>query len=174
VRPPYDTQALLQKKRDGIALTKNNRTAWAEIYGYILECNHVFRRHNVKLNGRYLNQRRLTSRTHPDCHIVGTAFTTGAINLWNEGQDGRSRAHQDSGDLPEGFGVICVIRTGHYQGGYLIFPAYRIAFDLHTTDVLLYDPHEMHGNSPIVGDDGWQRLSTIWFYRERMRHYPRH
>jgi len=40
---------------------------------------------------------------------------------------------------------------------------------MRTTDVLLVDVHEWHGNTEIIpGTDDWERISCVFYYREEM------
>lgn len=136
---------------------------WEELQPFIFECSSVFRRH---LPSRYLPQRNLTFETDPRYVIDGTAFTTVTVNLWNERHCARTRVHRDAGDLPQGFGVISVLRAGEFSGGELIFPEYGVAVDLKTTDVLLCDVHELHGNANITPTSpDWERIATISYFR---------
>lgn len=140
--------------------------AWLQCQPFISACNSVFQRN---LRGRYSVQRKLAIRTARDWVIGKTAFTTMTVNLWNENSDARTPVHTESGDLQEGFGVISVISSGTYTGGYLIFPAYQVAVDMRTTDVLLCDVHEHHANAPIVGEPGWERIACVLYYRTEMQ-----
>jgi hypothetical protein len=100
--------------------------------------------------------------------IPGTPFTTLTINNCVSGG-----FHTDAGDFEPGFGVIAVLRRGSYRGCLLGFPAYGVAADLQDGDVLLFDPHEVHGNTPYegcVGEEGkdWERISVVFYYRKKM------
>lgn len=152
------------------SLTANNIDEYLQCLAFARGCNRVFRE---ELPQRYAVQRRLAYATG-DWVMEGTAFTTGTVNLWNEFQDGRTFVHTDRNDLPEGFGVLSVISTGDYTGGELIFLKYGVAVDMRTTDVLLADVHELHGNAPIPKEceSGWERLATILYYRTKMRNCP--
>jgi Oxygenase domain of the 2OGFeDO superfamily len=147
------------------AFTRDHMEAWVQIVPYVRAANNVFRR---TCGPRYAAQRRKALRTARDWIIGHTAFTTITVNLWDEYHDARTRVHVDDGDLREGFGVISVLRSGSYKGGSLIFPKYRVAVDLESRDVLLCDVHEHHGNAPLIGQPGWERIATILYYREAM------
>ena len=102
--------------------------------------------------------------TTPDYTITGTAFSTITVNL-----NFATAAHQDKGDLSEGFGVLTCFRAGEYSGGTLVFPKYGLAVNVGTGDVLLADVHQWHGNLPIIGTQGeYQRLSCVMYYRSRL------
>lgn len=113
---------------------------------------------------RYANQREVADRTVDDWLIPATAFTTVTVNLnW------QTACHQDAGDLKEGFGVMPVIDMGHYEGAYFIQPKFGMAYDCRTTDLLLNDVHEWHGNGPFTGSSGYyERLSCVLYYRRKM------
>lgn len=152
------------------AFTAKRLGAWPDCQPFIYECDAVFARHYQE---RHQAQLKVARSTDPDFVIGQTAFTTVTVNLWDATHDARTRVHKDAGDLPEGFGVISVISTGNYQGGYLVFPAYRVAVDLRTTDVLLCDVHAYHGNTDIVGQPGWERIATVHYYRTQMQQCKR-
>lgn len=113
---------------------------------------------------RYARQAAVAARTSRDFLIAGTTFTTITVN-----QNFQTAVHTDQGDLKAGLSCILVLRAGDYKGGNLVFPHYRAAVRLDTTDLLLFDSHHMHGNTPIFGRVGeYQRVSLVCYYRERM------
>jgi hypothetical protein len=113
---------------------------------------------------RYAAQLAKVTATHPDFLISGTAFTTVTVN-----RNFRTAVHKDAGDLKEGFGVMAVLEWGKYDGGYLVFPKFRVAVDLRQGDVLLADVHEWHGNTPLNGVPGrYERVSLVHYYRQHM------
>jgi hypothetical protein len=84
-------------------------------------------------------------------------------------------------DLKAGFGVIAatwaakvadqwkVVPENPADGGYLVFPKYRVAVKVRTQDLLLCDVHECHGVTQITGIPGeWARLSFVFYCRERI------
>jgi predicted 2-oxoglutarate/Fe(II)-dependent dioxygenase YbiX len=96
--------------------------------------------------------------------IADTSFTTITVN-----QNFQTAVHTDQGDLKAGLSNILVLRAGDVQGGILVFPHYRAAVRLDTCDLLLFDSHHMHGNTPIFGKVGqFTRVSLVLYYRERM------
>jgi hypothetical protein len=94
---------------------------------------------------RYRVQLDHCARTQPDWVVPGTPFTTITVN--NTYPTG---VHTDKGDLHEGFSVLAVARRGHYTGGVLTFPEYRLGVDLGDGDVVLMDAHEWHGNTRML------------------------
>jgi hypothetical protein len=114
---------------------------------------------------RYAAQARAVQATSPDFVIRDTAFSTVTVN-----HNFQTALHQDPGDLKEGFGVMSVLDAGHYEGGYLVFPQYRVGVDMRAGGVCLGDVHEWHANTPIVGREGtFLRCSLVFYYREHMR-----
>jgi hypothetical protein len=99
-----------------------------------------------------------------------TPFTTITCNnKW------RTAAHVDSGDLKQGFGVMCCL--GDFQGCDLVFPRYKMAVRYREGDILLADvANQVHGNSPLLNPDGSvpnlgeepERLVCVFYYREQM------
>jgi hypothetical protein len=148
-------------------LIQCRETAWSvdhfleqktEVEPFVREVDNVFR---AEMPGRYAVQRDHVRKAHPAWTFNNTAFTTVTIN-----KNMRTHAHRDEGDLKEGFGVITVMKAGKFSGGELIFPRWRIAVDIGTTDVLLCDVHELHGNAPLVGEGGkFLRLACVYYFR---------
>jgi hypothetical protein len=139
----------------------------------------VFERINTELAThvpeRWRTQAQAAAATHPDWLIPGTVFTTVTVN--NTYSTG---VHQDAGDLPEGFSTLAVARRGDYRGGYLVLPRYRVAFDLHDGDLLLFDAHEWHGNTdmwcphqaqPLARPcpSGCERISLVTYFRTKVQ-----
>jgi hypothetical protein len=44
-----------------------------------------------------------------------------------------------------------------------VFPQQRVAVDLDNNDCLICDNRQAHGNTPIVGEPGAERLSVVAF-----------
>jgi len=113
---------------------------------------------------RWAVQHEYWKRTHPAFRIENTVFTTVTCNF-----NFRTACHQDKGDLKEGFGVMTAMQKGRYKGGFTIFPKYRIAVDMRTSDILLADVHEWHSNSEMIGIPGtYKRISLVFYYREKI------
>jgi len=99
-----------------------------------------------------------------------TPFTTITCN--NKWQ---TAAHIDSGDLKQGFGVLCCL--GDFEGGDLVFPRYKLAVRYREGDILLADvANQVHGNTRVLNPDGSvpklgegpERLVCVFYYREQM------
>lgn len=99
-----------------------------------------------------------------------TPFTTITCNnKW------RTAAHVDSGDLKQGFGVMCCL--GDFESCDLVFPRYKLAVRYREGDILLADvANQVHGNTPLLNPDGTvpnlgqepERLVCVFYYREQM------
>jgi Oxygenase domain of the 2OGFeDO superfamily len=86
-----------------------------------------------------------------------TAFTT--IYL---AKNFRTAYHPDSGNLR---GVITALMPmGKFTGGELVLPRWRIVIAFKPGDLLLFDPQQLHGNLPIVGE----RLSAAFYCEGRI------
>jgi len=134
---------------------------WVATQPYLRAVDAVFREACPE---RYAAQMAAVRATHPEWVIEDTAFTTVTVN-----RDFQTAVHTDKGDLPEGFGVITVLRRGEYRGGYLVFPKYRVAVDLGDRDVLLADVHEYHGNTAITHRSAEaERISCVLYFRRHM------
>lgn len=99
-----------------------------------------------------------------DFHIKDTAFSTVTVNY-----NFRTAVHRDAGDYEYGFGNLVVCQKD-VQGGWLLFPRYRVAIVLQTGDFLAMDVHEWHCNTAIqtTAPEGY-RLSFVCYLRNRMR-----
>jgi hypothetical protein len=139
------------------ALTITNFAAYEVAQPFLEEVDRLFSLH---MTDRWAAQRGFVERV-PDFSITETAFTTVTVN-----RSWRTAAHLDQNDYRQGFGVMAAM--GNFDGGELVFPKYRTAFDLRTGGVLLADVHELHGNAPLEVRPGHQRLSFVFYARERM------
>ncbi len=143
------------------AYTIANRDKFEKALPFI---RHVDREFKNLCPLRYANQMEMVLKTHPDFRILGTSFTTITVN-----KNFRTAIHKDQGDYEGGFGVMAVLEAGRYDGAYLVFPAFRVAVDMRTTDLILADVHEYHGNTELIGTPGrYVRMSLVFYYREGM------
>ena len=85
------------------------------------------------------------AKKNPYYRIDDTAFSSITIN-----RNFRTGLHMDDGDFSGGFGNLSVIERGHYNGGYTMFPQYKIGFDVRTGDYLAMNVHMHHCNSEIT------------------------
>ena len=92
-------------------------------------------RHKVQLD---------RAESNPAFQIGDTAFSSVTIN-----RNFRTGLHMDAGDLKEGFGNLSVIERGKYEGGFTIFPRYKVGVNLRTGDFLAMDVHEWHCNTEM-------------------------
>lgn len=112
----------------------------------------------------YEKQIAVAKGTNINYRIGETSFTTVTVN-----KNFQTAVHQDAGDFPQGFGNLCVYRKGHYKGSYFVLPEYRVAIDLHSTDLLFADVHKFHGNTPFKNcSPDYLRIAFVMYYREYM------
>lgn len=112
----------------------------------------------------YAKQIAIASGTNSNYRIGTTSFTTVTVN-----RNFQTAVHQDAGDFTQGFGNLCVYRKGHYDGSYFVLPEYRVALDLHSTDLLFADVHKWHGNTPFRAcNEDYMRVAFVMYYREYM------
>lgn len=146
------------------ALVSREPAAFAEVFPMLADVARTFQE---GARSRYMRQLEAAQRTHPAYVIPGTPFTTLTVNGTLAGA-----YHRDAGDYKPGFGCIAVFRTGHYLGCLLGFPAFGVAVDLPDRSVILFDPHEIHGNTSLEGEGvpnkDFQRISVVAYYREKM------
>jgi len=100
-------------------------------------------------------------------HVKGTSFSTATIN-----NNWQTALHKDDGDYKDGFGNLCVIERGNYEGGYTGFPQFKVAVDVRTGDYLSMDVHNWHCNTPLYGNN-FDRLSIVAYLRSGMSECPK-
>jgi hypothetical protein len=111
----------------------------------------------------YSRQKKLADLTNPAWVIGSSAFTTVTIN-----KDFRTAAHKDAGDFTGGFGVMACITTGRVKGGLLVFPRYRVAVEIKSCDIVLFDVHEWHGNTALEKVGASERFTCVFYYRQNV------
>ena len=112
----------------------------------------------------YARQKDIFDRTSEDFKIPGSVFTTITVN-----RNWQTACHKDAGDFPDGFGCLAAFSLGKFKGAYLCFPAFRVAVNMQTSDVLFCDVHEWHGNTPFNISGPYERISLVMYYRENMK-----
>lgn len=125
--------------------------------------NDLFKEH---LPARWEAQKSFADKTDPNWIINGTVFSTLTIN-----KNFRTSCHKDAGDLHEGFGCLSIITEGPMSGGKLVFPDFKVAAELRTGDLILFDPHEFHGNTQIIRlQKRAQRCTIVYYLREKIQY----
>lgn len=136
---------------------------FAHLFPLVSRVNDLYK---INAGERWHAQNEVAHRTNPAWLIAGSVFTTLTIN-----KNFRTACHKDAGDLPQGFGCISVIKEGLYKGGYLTFPNFGVGVDLQMGDLLLFDPHEFHGNTQLIKlTPETQRCSIVYYYREMLQY----
>jgi hypothetical protein len=143
---------------------QNDRDGWAYLQPLIREIDKVFKREAPEQYATYLATINKTCRSFV---VTPTVFTTGSVN-----RNARFPAHRDKGNLKGAFGAMAVFARGVYFGCYLVFPKYRVAFDVRNRDLLIADTSgEFHGNTafePAEGD--YTRVSMVMYARAGIVH----
>lgn len=112
----------------------------------------------------YAKQISIANGTNANYRIGKTAFTTVTVN-----KNFQTAVHKDYGDFPQGFGNLCVYRQGTYDGCYFVLPEFKVAIDMHNSDMLFVDVHRWHGNTPFKNmSEDYLRVSFVMYYREMM------
>lgn len=142
--------------------TRDNPERVKKGYPFIQELAKMF---EELLPERYAAQKSECSKVDDFFIIPETPFTTITVN-----KNFRTAAHRDAGDLSKGFSNLLVISNGkEYEGGYLVLPEYRVAVDVQPGDLLLINNHEgIHGNTEFSGEEGYERMSLVCYFRENM------
>lgn len=111
---------------------------------------------------QYNTQNDYIKKINPYMRLKGTVFTTLTVN-----QDFRTRSHYDKGDYSEGFSNLSVYNIGNFTGGELLFPEYKMGFNVQEGDLIFFDSHFfLHCNNPIKGTG---RISLICYIREKIK-----
>lgn len=135
---------------------------WKKLIPFLQSCSQVY---ETAAQDRWIVQKSFCDKTHPAWVIKDTVFTTVTVN-----QNWSTAVHTDVGDLKEGLSCITALRSGEYKGCNLVFPHYRAAVNLDTCDLLMFNSHHMHGNTPLIGKIGaYKRVSLVLYYREKMQ-----
>lgn len=147
------------------AYNANHPEAFARVLPFIKGVSAAYEKHATD---RWLLQKAVVDKTHPDFVIQGSVFTTITVN-----KNWQTAVHTDKGDLKEGLSCITALRAGRFTGGNLVFPHYRVAVNLDTADLLMFDSHHMHGNTPLLPvnrREPFERVSLVLYYRKKMQH----
>jgi hypothetical protein len=142
--------------------TRDNFDKFKQAYPFLQSLARGFKQF---LPQRFANQKAATDKIDQKFVIEGTPFTTVTVN-----KTFRTAAHRDAGDFTEGMSnLLTLSNDGRYSGGYLIFPEIRTAVNVRPGDLLLVNNHEViHGNTPIVCEEGSERISLVVYLRENM------
>lgn len=143
------------------SFNQQSPTDWASLQPFIQQVDRCFA---ATLPDRYFVQRAMADATEPAYRINNTAFTTITVN-----KNWQTACHKDSGDLREGFGVMAYLQAGKLDGGYLVLPKFKVAVKLRSLDVVMFDTHELHGNTAISGrKNAYERITSVFYFRENM------
>lgn len=144
------------------AYSANHPEKFEEAVPLIMAISEQFRQ---LMPGRYAYQREHCNMIDQSFLIAGTCYTTLTVN-----KNFQTACHYDAGDLEFGFGNIIALSNGaDYDGGYTVFPKYRVGVDLRPGDMLCFDPHELHGNTEITSEKGdHERVSVVLYFRAKM------
>lgn len=145
------------------AWNMHNPEKWGKLLPMVQQVSSLFSEHGGE---RFLKQKEIVSKTNQDFVIPGTVFTTLTIN-----KNFRTACHLDAGDLPQGLSCLSLIKEGRYTGANLVFPDFRVAAKIENGDLIIFDPHEFHGNTQLVPlSETHTRCTIVYYYREKMQH----
>lgn len=143
------------------ATTQKHPKEWKGFCRIAKVVDRVFKKCNPEA---YAKQRFIADATDPAWLIGKTVFTTVTVN-----RSWATSYHKDAGDFHEGFGCMAYMETGIITGGILVIPKYRVAVKLQSLDVIMFDVHEWHGNTPITSPRGLgTRITMVMYFREKM------
>lgn len=112
----------------------------------------------------WLEYEKFKATCHPDWMVAGTPYTSLTVN-----KNFQTFPHKDGFNL-QATCPMTIIRKGKYRGGTLVFPEWRIAVDIDTTDLILFmNSQQWHGNTKITKLNADAiRCSIIWYCRKGM------
>lgn len=142
--------------------TRDNWDKFKMAFPFLQSLNRGFKE---LLPWRWSNQKAAADKIDQSFLVPETVFTTLTVN-----KTFRTAAHRDAGDLDSGLSNLLVLSNdGRFTGGYLVFPEIRVAVNVRPGDLLLVNNHEViHGNTPIVCEEGSERISLVVYFREKM------
>ena len=143
------------------AFTANEVDKWNTLLPMVREAAGVFKQCSPE---RYAAQLAATKKCAPDWIIPGTPFSTLTVN----NNVVPAAIHKDKGDYKDGLGLISVSRLGSYSGAWLTFPEYAVAADLYDGDLIFFNSHEWHGVTPFEDAVDHERISVVYYFRERL------
>lgn len=112
-----------------------------------------------ELPDHYREQHEFMRTVHPDFKFPDSVYADVTVN-----RNVRTTYHVDDKDFQGGMGNLVVLDGGGEQGGAIVMPRYRLAFNPRPTDVLLMNVHELHGNLAFTGE----RLTAVLYTREHL------
>jgi len=141
------------------SFTLKNQLKWEKIIPYLKEIDLQYKTLLPKEHKLQYDEAQKTKFVIDD-----TAFSTITTNL-----NFQTACHYDKGDFMKGYGNLCVIERGEYEGGYTGFPQYGVGVDVREGDFLAMNVHLLHGNEPIISKSpDSQRLSFVSYLRENI------
>jgi len=150
----YKRAGVPQPKCRETSFTGNQKAQWELVIPYLKEIDR-----NYKELFPIEHERQRIACQSTKFKIEDTAFSTITINL-----NYQTSIHTDKGDYKGGFGNLCVIEEGEYQGGFTGFPQYGVAVDVRSGDFLGMNVHIPHCNTPIIGEGN--RMSFVSYLRQ--------
>jgi len=111
-------------------------------------------------------QNKVVQKTSPDFVIPNTVYTTVTVN-----KNFRTAAHLDAKNLDTGMAPMLFLRQGHFKGGDVVLPEWRIAAKMDTGDLIIFrNMQDYHGNTKIVPlSKDYQRCTLVFYYRDDMQ-----
>lgn len=146
------------------AFTRKERKAWNR---QIILLGHMARVMRTYTPNEYKRVMEYISTIHSDYHIDNLPFTTTAVNI-----SVRAGYHRDKGDYKDGIGSMAVLMKGTCINWKLVFPEYKVALDIGDRDIILFNPHLLHGTTEGYGRGemykDWNRISVVGYVREKL------
>ncbi len=139
-----------------------NPEKWTSLLPMIQDADRLMKLH---ARARYDLQAKAARLAHKDFLIPGTNFSTLTVN-----KNFRTAYHRDAGNIQQGVSCMTVFRAGKWSGANLVFPKFRVAAKLDSRDLIIFDPHEVHGNTPYIPlTPNAVRCSVVFYFREKIQ-----
>lgn len=140
----------------------NDAHGWSLLQPLIKNTDSLFKEHAPD---RYEIQKQIADKTSKDFMIKDTIFTTMTVN-----RNFRTGYHRDAGNLKDGISCMTVLQEGLFSGANLVFPKYKVAVKLRGMDTIIFDPQEVHGNTPLISISKESiRCSVVYYFREKIQ-----
>lgn len=161
----YDDPKMIGNRKSNVPcrktqFTRDHPKVWGECVTLIEHIDTIFQKTNYD---KWKVQYEAAQAT--DFRISNTSFSTITLN-----HNFRTALHRDKGDFKNGFGNLCVFRTGNWQGNYLGLYQYGVCIHIDHGDYLTFDVHQWHCNTEMCLYDPIKdmRLSMVLYLRENI------
>ena len=114
----------------------------------------------------YELQKTEADKIHPDFRIADTVFSTLTVN-----RDWQTAVHTDKGNvIASNFSAIMTaFSAGKYDGCFTVFPKYKVGINMRSKDLVVFNNHLHHANTPMIPKGAYERISVVFYMRNGMQ-----